>query len=125
MDKNDSPPIFTTEDITFETSEDLHPNSVIGFINATDPDTIGSLTFALESYEKVFELDKNSGMLKLIDTLDREKQDLYKLSIRASDGVQSTVTTVSIRVNYKLHISQLIRKQLTEFKSNQKLGCRH
>lgn len=99
LDKNDSPPVFANEQITFEISEDLRPGHTIGIINATDPDTIGSLTFTLESNEKMFEVDKSSGLLKLIDTLDREKQDMYKLHIRASDGIQSTDTTVLIRVS--------------------------
>lgn len=99
LDKNDSPPAFANEPIAFEISEDLRPGHAIGIINATDPDTIGSLAFTLVSDDKMFELDPSSGLLKLIDTLDREKQDTYKLLIRASDGLQSTETTVSIRVS--------------------------
>lgn len=99
-DKNDSPPRFADEQISFEISEDLRPGHTIGIVNATDPDTIGTLSYTLESDDaKTFELDKSSGVLKLIDTLDREKQDMYKLAVRASDGVQATDTTVLIQVN--------------------------
>lgn len=101
LDKNDSPPVFADEQISFEISEDLRPGHSIGIVNATDPDTIGALSYTLESDDaKTFELDKSSGVLKLIDTLDREKQDMYKLAVRASDGVQATDTTVLIQVKY-------------------------
>lgn len=93
--------MFADEQISFEISEDLRPGHTIGIVNATDPDTIGALSYTLESDDaaKTFELDKSSGVLKLIDTLDREKQDMYKLAVRASDGVQATDTTVLIQVN--------------------------
>lgn len=83
----------------FTVSEDLSPGHSVGTIRATDPDTIGTLGFALISGDdKKFELDKNSGILKLIDTLDRETKDIYKLAVRVSDSVQDTDTIVSVQV---------------------------
>lgn len=98
--------MFADEQISFEISEDLRPGHSIGIVNATDPDTIGALSYTLESDDAAmtFELDKSSGVLKLIDTLDREKQDMYKLAIRASDGVQATDTTVLIQVNIHMRL---------------------
>lgn len=100
LDKNDSPPVFRDEPILFTVSEDLSPGHTVGTIKASDSDTIGTLSFALiGGDDKKFILDKNSGILKLIDTLDRETKDLYKLTVRVSDGVQHTDTFVSIQVN--------------------------
>lgn len=100
LDKNDSPPVFRDEPILFTVSEDLSPGHTVGTIKANDPDTIGTLSYALiAGDDKKFILDKNSGILKLIDTLDRETKDLYKLTVRVSDGVQNTDTIVSIQVN--------------------------
>lgn len=99
LDKNDSPPVFRDTPILFTVSEDLGPGHRIGTIKATDPDTIGTLSYLLISGEdKKFQLDANSGILKLIDTLDRETKDLYKLLVRVSDGVQNTETVVSVQV---------------------------
>lgn len=99
LDKNDSPPVFRDEPITFTISEDCSPGQTIGTIKASDPDTLGSLSFALiDSNDRKFELDKNSGILKLIDVLDRETKDLYELGVRISDGVQNTDTIISIQV---------------------------
>lgn len=100
LDKNDSPPVFRDEPILFTVSEDLSPGHTVGTIKASDPDTIGTLSFALiGGDDKKFILDKNTGILKLIDTLDRETKDLYKLNVRVSDGVQHTDKFASIQVN--------------------------
>lgn len=102
LDKDDSPPVYRDEPIIFTVSEDLSPGHTVGTIRATDPDTIGSLSYALiGGDDRKFTLNKNSGILKLIDTLDREMKDMYKLSVRVSDGVQSTDTIVSIQVSWK------------------------
>lgn len=106
LDKNDSPPVFRDTPILFTVSEDLGPGHSVGTIRATDPDTIGTLSFSLiGGDDKRFVLDENSGILKLIDTLDRETTDLYKLAVRVSDGVQNTDTIVSVQVSFTLFIS--------------------
>lgn len=104
LDKNDSPPVFRDEPIVFTVSEDLSPGHSVGTIKATDPDTIGALGFALiGGDDKKFVLDKSSGILKLVDTLDRESKDLYKLNVRVSDGEQNTDTIVSVQVMYPMN----------------------
>lgn len=81
-------------------SEDFSPGQAIGTIKATDPDKLGALQFELidAADDKHFELDKISGVLKLIDVLDRETSDSYRLNVRVSDGVQHTDTIVSVQV---------------------------
>lgn len=99
MDKNDSPPIFRDTPLIFTVSEDFGAGHSIATIRATDPDTIGTLTYSLISGDdNKFLLDKENGILKLSDSLDRETKDLYKLIVRVSDGVQYTETTVSVQV---------------------------
>lgn len=84
----------------FTVSEDLGPGHRVGTIKANDPDTIGTLRFSLISGDdKKFLLDSSSGILKLIDTLDRETKDLYKLVVRVGDGTQDTETIVSVQVS--------------------------
>lgn len=100
--------MFRDEPIVFTVSEDLSPGHTVGTIRATDPDTIGTLSYALiGGDDRKFTLDKSSGILKLIDTLDRESKEVYKLSVRVSDGVQNTDTIVSIQVSTRLHSSSL------------------
>lgn len=101
MDKNDSPPKFYELPPAIEVSEDLGAGHAIATIRAMDPDTIGSLSFSLVDgdVDNKFDLEQETGVLRLRDTLDREAKDVYRLTMRVSDGVQSTDTTVNIQVN--------------------------
>lgn len=69
-------------------------------MRAEDPDTIGQLEYTLiHGDDDHFTLDATTGVLRLIDSLDREAKDLYKLTVRASDGNQHTDTVVDIQVS--------------------------
>ena len=110
MDKNDSPPTFRDLPTTFSVSEDLGAGQIVASISATDPDTIGKLEYSTVSGDDgKFILEKDTGVLKLRDTLDRETKDLYKLVIRVTDGVQYTETTIAIQVSENFSISILQR----------------
>lgn len=102
MDKNDSPPKFFELPPAINVSEDLGAGHEIATIAAVDPDTIGSLTFSLVDddgdVDNKFELEEETGVLRLRDTLDREAKDVYRLTMRVSDGVQSTDAIVNIQV---------------------------
>lgn len=107
MDKNDSPPTFRDLPTTFSVSEDLGAGQVVAAISATDPDTIGKLEYsAISGDDGKFILEKDTGVLKLRDTLDRETKDLYKLVIRVTDGVQYTETTIAIQVRLFINFYQ-------------------
>lgn len=68
-------------------------------IKANDPDTLGQLRYSLISgSDNHFALDQDTGVLTLVDSLDRETKELYKLTVRANDGIQSTDATVIIQV---------------------------
>lgn len=100
MDKNDSPPKFFELPSAFNVSEDLGAGYSIATIRAIDPDTIGSLSFNLVDgdTDNKFDLDEDTGVLRLRDTLDREAKDVYRLTMRVSDGVQFTDANVNIQV---------------------------
>lgn len=101
MDKNDSPPQFVDLPPAINCSEDLGPGHVIATIRAVDPDTIGSLSFTLVDgdMDNKFDLEQETGVLRLRDTLDREAKDVYRLTLRVSDGVQSTDAIVNVQVS--------------------------
>lgn len=99
LDKNDSPPSFKDTPLQFQVSEDLGPGEPIATIRAEDPDTIGDLEYTLvKGHDGRFTLDRQGGVLRLDDSLDRETKDIYKLTVRASDGLQYTDTIVTIQV---------------------------
>lgn len=100
MDKNDSPPTFQNLPLLFTVSEDLSAGQTVATVVACDPDTIGNLQYVLVSGDDGnFSLDKNSGIIKLRDTLDREIKDTYKLIISVTDGTQHTEAVAVIQVN--------------------------
>ncbi|XP_060531934.1 cadherin-related tumor suppressor [Cylas formicarius] len=100
LDKNDSPPSFKNAPLQYMVSEDLGPGQSVATIRAEDPDTIGKLEYSiLGGDDGKFALDKESGVLRLIDSLDREAKDVYKLGVRCSDGNQHTDTIVIVDVN--------------------------
>lgn len=103
MDKNDSPPSFRNSQLEYSVSEDLPVGHVITVINAVDPDTIDKIGYKLVGGgDHKFEIESSTGVLRLNDSLDRESKDLYKLQVRASDGIQYTDATVKITVRVVL-----------------------
>lgn len=100
LDKNDSPPEFKNIPQAYHASEDLAPGQVIATISADDPDTIGTITYSIQSDEPTpFSLDSRTGTLSLKDPLDRETIAEYREIIRADDGMQYTDVTVVIQVS--------------------------
>lgn len=104
-DKNDSPPSFKDVPLIFSISEDLSAGQSVATLTAVDPDTLGQLEYTLISGDdNHFALDKYTGVLSLVDSLDRETKDVYKLTVRASDGIQHTDTLVTVQVRYILSL---------------------
>lgn len=101
LDKNDSPPSFKDTTLHFRISEDLGPGQSVATVKADDPDTIGELEYTLiKGDDGHFVLDKQSGVLSLVDSLDRETKDIYKLTVRANDGNQYTDTVLTVQVKF-------------------------
>uniref|UniRef100_A0A182M042 Cadherin domain-containing protein n=1 Tax=Anopheles culicifacies TaxID=139723 RepID=A0A182M042_9DIPT len=101
LDKNDSPPRFQNLPLVFSVSEDLAVGQTVARITATDPDTLGKLEYTLlEGDAPKFALERETGLLKLRDTLDRETEDAYRLKVSVTDGIQSTETTITIQVGF-------------------------
>jgi protocadherin Fat 4 len=110
LDRNDSPPSFSDTPTEYSVSEDLPTGQMVATLRASDPDTLGHLTYSLVSGDDGhFQLDTaDTGVVRLKEALDRETRDTYRLQVRASDGVQHTDTVVTIKVI-------LLYLQLTEF----------
>ncbi|XP_013177912.1 PREDICTED: cadherin-related tumor suppressor [Papilio xuthus] len=99
LDKNDSPPEFKNIPASYPASEDLAPGQKIASILAEDPDTIGTITYSIQSEEPTpFALDTNTGELTLKEPLDRETISEYQVVVRADDGMQYTDLTIVVQV---------------------------
>nr|XP_018915731.1 PREDICTED: cadherin-related tumor suppressor [Bemisia tabaci] len=99
LDRNDSPPSFEGMLLEYSVSEDIPSGQIVTVLHATDPDLPGPITYSLVSGDDGhFDLDSMTGTLRLKEALDRETKDVYKLKVRASDGVQTTDTIITITV---------------------------
>ncbi|XP_066951958.1 cadherin-99C isoform X2 [Macrobrachium rosenbergii] len=97
---NKGGPVFTLPRYSASVSEGTPPNSVILTLSAIDPEG-DQARFSLVSGNELrhFDIGETSGMLRLVDKLDRESLDAYSLVVKAEDpeGLANTAT-VSITV---------------------------
>lgn len=104
LDQNDCPPIWPqSEGLELSVSENAPVGQEIVTLHATDEDATGQISYSIigdQGDEGKFMLDGKTGALKIIDTLDREVKDQWKLTVRADDGGGQTAdTTVTILVS--------------------------
>lgn len=88
LDVNDNAPKFEKSLASFRLTENALNGTEIFRANATDADLgdNAKVTYTLFTDTKDFVVDKFSGVLMVANNLDRERQDLYELKIRATDG---------------------------------------
>ena len=96
-DVNENPEI---PDQTITVSEDTKIGTEIGVIEASDPDTskaYGTLTYELVEESTTFEV-KEDGTVILKDSLDYEKDSVYTIKVRVTDGELSDTALVTIKI---------------------------
>ena len=104
-DVNDNAPQFTKAQYHVKIAEDTDIGHEVLVVNATDPDeqTSGGITYYIIDGDvaKKFSMvtSENAGVIKLNKHLDYNEQQLYRLVVRASDGMNSNTTIVSIVVS--------------------------
>ncbi|XP_057269701.1 protocadherin gamma-A5-like [Pezoporus wallicus] len=92
LDANDNAPVFSQEEYTVRVPEDMPVGSVLVTLTASDTDeglnghVKYSLTKITEKALKIFHLDSETGTLTLVQSLDFEEGDSYKVQVQAHDG---------------------------------------
>lgn len=88
LDENDCYPTFEKTLASLHVSENARNGTIIFHFNATDKDDglNGKVTYSLVTETSQFAIDRETGILSISGALDREKQDLYELRVRATDG---------------------------------------
>lgn len=114
LDVNDNAPKFEKSLASFRVTENALNGTAIFRANATDADTgdNAKITYSLETDTHDFMVDPQSGVLFVCNTLDRERQDLYELRIRATDNGGRSPDTVS------LHSEALVRITIDDINDN-------
>ncbi|XP_075702834.1 cadherin-22 isoform X1 [Rhinoderma darwinii] len=98
----DEPPKFHALSRIIEVSEDAHVGSVIGAITATDPDKANnSIRYKLDktSNDGIFEIDEESGKIRINKSLDRETSGWHNLTVQATEADDpEKVSVLSLRI---------------------------
>ncbi|KAM8946522.1 cadherin-22 [Pelodytes ibericus] len=98
----DEPPKFHPLDGVIEVSEDAHIGSVIGAITAIDPDKANNpIRYALDGAtdDGIFEIDDESGEIRITKALDRETSGWHNLTVQAKEaGDPLKVSILSLRI---------------------------
>lgn len=93
-DCNDNAPIFSSTEYHAQVSENSHVGTRLVQVSARDPDlgTNGLLRYDIISGNSKghLKLNRQSGLLVVNRSLDYEEDSKYTLTIRASDGVESS-----------------------------------
>lgn len=94
LDVNDCPPVFEKFVSSLHVSESARNGTTIFRFNATDcdKDLNGKVTYHLVTDTKDFVIDRETGVLSISSPLDRERQDLYDLRVRAMDGGEKALS---------------------------------
>ncbi|XP_059190480.1 protocadherin-23 [Centropristis striata] len=93
-DCNDNAPVFSNTEYHAQVSEKSHVGTRLVQVSAQDPDlgTNGLLRYDIISGNSKghLKLDPHSGLLVVNDSLDHEEDSKYTLTIRVSDGGESS-----------------------------------
>ncbi|XP_061755810.1 protocadherin gamma-A5-like isoform X8 [Nerophis ophidion] len=91
LDANDNAPIFTQPTYKATVTENSPVGTIVATVTASDADQGSnakitySITNALDDVRKMFEVDKETGEVKLIGNIDFEQSRNYQINILASD----------------------------------------
>ncbi|XP_030835681.1 cadherin-23 isoform X4 [Strongylocentrotus purpuratus] len=88
LDVNDEPPVLDRNSYEFTVSEDVNFNTFVGQVTATDPDLSGTLTYTFVPADPDFSYI--SGTIRTNTQLDANQQQVYQMTVFASDGVQNS-----------------------------------
>lgn len=106
IDVNDNYPYFESNPYEVTIAEHSGANIDVVQVVAHDLDKTSKFTYSFDDdvrqYSHLFSLDRSTGVITLLSPLDREKQDLYNLTVWVIDGdgidALKNFTVVKVRV---------------------------
>ncbi|XP_069387740.1 protocadherin gamma-A11-like isoform X33 [Paralichthys olivaceus] len=111
LDANDNAPVFTQKIYKGTVAENSAKGTIVTTVSASDADhglngkIIYSITNTLDDVRHMFEVNEDSGEVRLIGRLDYEKKRHFQISVRArdngglTDSCKVTVDVVDINDN--------------------------
>ncbi|CDS40649.1 fat cadherin tumor suppressor [Echinococcus multilocularis] len=106
LDVNDNPPVFDHPIEIVSVPENAPIGSLVGKVHATDVDSVDAngLEYSiLWPRNSSFSVDRHSGLLRVVQPLDRESLAVHRFVVLVTDGrglsrVHSTTTSVDVRL---------------------------
>ncbi|XP_064018239.1 protocadherin beta-16-like [Pogoniulus pusillus] len=92
LDANDNTPTFSRETYEVRLEENSSPGQIVARIEATDPDegSYGKVQYAftqtLEGSQQLFDLNPDTGEIRLAGKLDFEDVQKHEMMVKATDG---------------------------------------
>ncbi|NXN10687.1 PCDGA protein, partial [Indicator maculatus] len=111
LDANDNAPVFSPAEYTVRVPEDVPVGSTLVTVTATDPDDglYGDVKYSFQTVfvntSQIFQLNSDTGEIKLMRSLDFEESDSYELEVQAEDGeglsdtAKITITVTDVNDN--------------------------
>ncbi|UYV60172.1 FAT1, partial [Cordylochernes scorpioides] len=95
-DVNDNAPVFSQNVYTVSIPEDAPIGTLLTKVHATDLDlgTSRRISYSLPDTEH-FEVDADTGLVRLARALDRESRGLYNVTVRATDHGSPALSTAA------------------------------
>lgn len=98
-DENDNAPVFRQSTYSGAVNEDALPGTIILVVMATDADSAPSLMYHIAGGDALGQFGvRRSGEIYVNKLLDREETAHYQLTVLATDGAHTAVTTVNINI---------------------------
>uniref|UniRef100_A0AAQ5ZXF7 Cadherin domain-containing protein n=1 Tax=Amphiprion ocellaris TaxID=80972 RepID=A0AAQ5ZXF7_AMPOC len=102
VEDSDEPPVFSKPMYLLEVDENASINTVIGTVNARDPDSTGSLVrYFIDRHtdlERQFNINVDNGKITLAKPLDRETDMWHNITVTATEVHNCKKAIVAIRV---------------------------
>jgi hypothetical protein len=100
-DVNNNAPRFSESRYRFVVDEDSEINHLVGVVQATDKDNLGSpLSYTITASSPksgLFQIpDSRFGIVVVASSLKAETESVFTLTVEATDGVQSSQTVVEV-----------------------------
>lgn len=121
-DVNDNPPTFSHPVYSARVPEDLPVGSVIAWLEAHDPDEglSGQVRYSLvDDGDGAFQVDKVSGAVRILQSLNFEKRQVYNMTARARDkGKPASLTSECLVVVEVVDVNENLHRPVFPFFTN-------
>ena len=125
-DENEHAPRMDQSSYSFSVNENTANGTIVGHVSATDDDVISALTFRISAGNSgnIFAINALTGEISVNDgsRLDYEIVRSYVLTVEVSDGIHTSLATVTVSVSNVNDNPPIVTDKVTYVKENSVAG---